>query len=329
MFNTNMQQSAAMFNQKHNRKDITGAGYEDAVNKPFGADQGDRSLKATADFQNELINKVDNLIDYESAMKESLKKSADYLDSINNTLKDAFGPVSRPAAPESGKSGGFFSGVSSWWHGLKEGAATSKAWSGIDVGKFGMSSRQKDVARKIIDESRRQGVDPAVMLDMAMKESSLGENMRGAVVTDGMHKGDRAAGVFQYMTKSSKGWDRMDDDENIRHAVADFKRNLAKFGNKEAAIAAHLTGPGYDEYMHGKLPGVDDGQSSASQYVASIEDLENVFNRKLSAQQQLKKSQTMQANVTGTFVLQDRNGMQIADPVSINTMFPSPVPAGL
>lgn len=328
IFGGTMQRDAALFNMKRNGIDINGKGLEGMVDKPLGTDDGDKALKSSIDLQNEMINKMDNLIQVETDAKESTKKAVDTLDSIDKVLKDAFGPISKQLTPEPGKSGGFFSGVSSWWNGIKSDAATSKAWGGVDFGRLGLSSRQESVAKKIVDESRRQGVDPAVMLAMAMKESSLGENIHGPMMTSGMHKGDRASGVFQYMAKSSLGWDRMNDDENIRHAVADYRRNLSKFGSKEAAIAAHLTGPGYDEYMRGKLPGVSDGQSSAHQYVSAIEDYESVFNRKLSAQH-MQKQQKMQASVNGTFVLQDQRGMQIADPVSINTTFPSPVPAGL
>jgi hypothetical protein len=327
MFNLDMQQSAAYYISKKTGMPLTGISY--GLPKGYGGDPGSDYLSQKTALENKLQDKADFLTPYETAMKEFAGKAIDSLSSIDSVLKDAFGPINQSFAPESSKSGGFFSGVSSWWNGIRSDAATSKAWSGVDFNKLGLSSHQESVAQKIVDESRRQGVDPAVMLGMAMKESSLGENMSGALVTDGMHKGDRAYGVFQYMAKSSKGWNRMDDDENIRHAVADFKRNLSRFGNKEAAIAAHFAGPNYEEYTRGRLPNVGDGQSSASQYVSAIEGYESMFNRKLSAQQMLKKHPPLQASVNGTFVLQDQRGMQIADPVTISTTFPSPVPAGL
>ncbi len=326
MYNLDMQQSAAYFIAQKTGKPITGASY--GLPKGYGGDPGSDYLNQKTALENKLQDKADALTPYEIAMKEFAGKAIDSLSSIDSVLKDAFGPINQSFAPESGKSGGFFSGISSWWNGVKNDAATSKAWSGVDFSKLGLSSHQESVAQKIVDESRRQGVDPAVMLGMAMKESSLGENMKGDLMTSGMHNGDRAAGVFQYTAKSSIGWDRMNEDENIRHAVADFKRNLSRFSNKEAAIAAHFTGPNYEEYTRGRLPNIGDGQSSVSQYVAAIEGYETMFNRKLSAQH-MQKQQKMQASVNGTFVLQDQRGMQIADPVTISTTFPSPIPAGM
>lgn len=113
----------------------------------------------------------------------------------------------------------------------------------------GLSKGQREIRDKIVAEMYRQGgsdEDAAVALGLAFHESKLGASMWGPKIKNprSAHYGDRAYGPFQYMSKTARGWDRYDVDENIRHGVADLLRHKKSKGGYAGALAAHHAGPG-------------------------------------------------------------------------------------
>lgn len=232
---------------------------------------------------------------------------------------------------------------------------------------------------QVVAEAKRQGIpDDKIppLLSLVNHESNFNPKALGPIITKGMHKGDRAAGQFQYMEKSSQGWDRFNNAENITHGVADFKKNLDKFGAVELAIAAHQTGSANKELLAGRIPGTHDGNQSTSDYVSDIMQGASAFSvDKMSGQQrkpdrdqqrkperdqpdknfnfndyvsdimqgassyskdqmpaQQRKPDRAQSdknfNFNGMFTLKDMFGREAAEPVSFNTSFGAPRPAG-
>lgn len=118
----------------------------------------------------------------------------------------------------------------------------------------------------------RQGMTPeqkAAFMAMAEKESGFNPNALGPVIEKGMHKGDRAQGVFQYMgaTAKDKGIDRASTAAQAAQAAKDFKR-IAEQKSIRDAIIAHHAGEG----VTGKgIPNTTDGLTTTEQYVKDIE----------------------------------------------------------
>ena len=187
---------------------------------------------------------------------------------------------------------------------------------------------------QIIAEAKRQGIpDDKIppLLSLVNHESNFNPKALGPIITKGMHKGDRAAGQFQYMEKSSQGWDRFNNAENITHGVADFKKNLDKFGAVELAIAAHQTGSANKELLAGRIPGTHDGNQSTSDYVSDIMQGASSYSKDQMPAQQRKPERDQpdkNFNFNGMFTLKDILGREAAEPVSFNTSFGAPRPAG-
>jgi hypothetical protein len=93
------------------------------------------------------------------------------------------------------------------------------------------------IPNAIIAEAQRQGVDPALALEVASVESNFNQN---AVSTKG------AIGVFQLelATAQQLGVDPTDLMQNIQGGVSYLRMMLAQFGDPTAALAAYNWGPG-------------------------------------------------------------------------------------
>ncbi|MBZ5662745.1 MAG: lytic transglycosylase domain-containing protein [Acidobacteriia bacterium] len=93
------------------------------------------------------------------------------------------------------------------------------------------------IPQLIIAEAQRQGVDPALALEVAQVESGMNQN---AVSARG------AIGVFQLMpdTAAGLGVDPNDLQQNIQGGVSYLRQLLAQFGDPAAALAAYNWGPG-------------------------------------------------------------------------------------
>jgi hypothetical protein len=322
MFGGTLQQNASLFNMVRGRKGISGSSKEFSEllkqyegNKDLGTDY----QRQTAEASNHLQNKMDSLVTIETSSKDLLAGILRHFDPTSSALKK----YDADNAPNATEGGSAVERMVNW----KETNARYQKWRHKDLGN--LTGGQRDIAQQIIEESLRQNVDPKVALGIAMKESSLGANLEGKVMQSGMHKGDRARGVFHYMAKSSRGWDRNNIDENIRRGVSDLKRNYERFGRYDLAAAAHLTGAERPEYERGEFPAASDGMSSAREYARDVMAYADEFDKKLPEGAKATSTKPLQAQVNGTFVLQDSRGRQVADPVNISTSFGSPVPAGL
>jgi hypothetical protein len=211
-----------------------------------------------------------------------------------------------------------------------------------------LSSDQDAVRQKILAEVKRQGgsdEDAAALLGLASVESGFRQSARGPVIDRGMHKGDRAAGVFQYMAKSSTGFNRFDEDQNIAAGVRDFLKNKERLGSAELAVAAHHAGPNHKDLNRGVIPGTADGNMSTRRYVEEVmgraEGERRIVPELLAGESDGKVpaplretaaggggAQQVSLNVGGRFELYDQNGNERAQPI-IQTFFGAPRPAGM
>lgn len=161
----------------------------------------------------------------------------------------------------------------------------------------GLNDNQQYAYDKVIAEAKRQGLnedETNAVLSLVNHESRFKANVQGSVIQKGMHKGDRAYGLFQYMAKSSQGWDRTNIDENIAHGVGDFKKRSRRYGIA-GAIAAHQGGEGVLNHDGTLKHDRSDGNETTSQYVAKILHGANDEKAKLSpkeaAAQNMSKEQ--------------------------------------
>jgi soluble lytic murein transglycosylase-like protein len=92
------------------------------------------------------------------------------------------------------------------------------------------------IPNAIIAEAQRQGVDPALALEVANRESGFSQNAVGA-------KGE--VGVFQLLPSSFPGVNIWDLQTNIATGVGYLAAMLGQFnGDQTAALAAYNWGPG-------------------------------------------------------------------------------------
>jgi membrane-bound lytic murein transglycosylase B len=89
----------------------------------------------------------------------------------------------------------------------------------------------------VVSEAQRQGVDPALALEVASAESSFNP---AAVSSAG------AIGVMQLMpgTANQLGVNPYDAQQNIQGGVSYLRQLLSQFGDPVAAVAAYNCGPG-------------------------------------------------------------------------------------
>lgn len=100
-----------------------------------------------------------------------------------------------------------------------------------------MASKTLTVTELIIAEAQRQGLDPALALEVSQVESGMSQakvSPKGAI------------GVFQLMpsTAAQLGVNPYDLQDNIRGGVMYLLQMLGKFGDPSAALAAYNWGPG-------------------------------------------------------------------------------------
>ena len=149
-----------------------------------------------------------------------------------------------------------------------------KAYNEYGVGKTkaARNASQEDSRSKILAEAEKQGLsskETAAVLSLANHESTFNADAVGPLIEKGSNKGDRAHGLFQYMAKSSVGWNRDNVDENIAHGVSDFKKNAKKYGI-EGAISAHQAGEGVLKKDGSLKYDPSDGNQNTSAYTREI-----------------------------------------------------------
>ncbi len=93
------------------------------------------------------------------------------------------------------------------------------------------------IPQAIIAEAQRQGVDPALALEVAQVESGMNQSRVGS-------QGE--IGVFQLMpdTAAGLGVDPTNLQQNIQGGVSYLRQMLSMFGDPTAALAAYNWGPG-------------------------------------------------------------------------------------
>lgn len=90
------------------------------------------------------------------------------------------------------------------------------------------------VADQIVAEAQRQGVDPALAIELATQESGLNPNV-----------GDGAAGeigIFQILPSTAPGVNLRDLATNIQTGIGILRQLLNVFGDPTAAVAAYNCG---------------------------------------------------------------------------------------
>jgi hypothetical protein len=94
------------------------------------------------------------------------------------------------------------------------------------------------VPQAIIAEAQRQGVDPALALEVAQEESGMNPNVPDSYT--------RAIGIFQLEppTAQQLGVNPRDPMQNIQGGITYLRMMVAQFGDPMAALAAYNGGPG-------------------------------------------------------------------------------------
>ncbi len=99
----------------------------------------------------------------------------------------------------------------------------------------------------IVKHSLEMGLDPALALSIAKKESGFCHNKRSPY---------GAVGVFQLMPATAKkmGYNPYQIQENIKGGIAYYKLMYKMFGSTELALAAYNAGPGNVKKYNGIPP---------------------------------------------------------------------------
>ena len=106
----------------------------------------------------------------------------------------------------------------------------------------------EDVVKEtIVKHSMEMGVDPALALSIAKKESGFRHEIRSS---------HGAVGVFQLMPSTAKrmGYNPYYLSENIKAGLTYYKMMYKMFGSTELALAAYNAGPGNVKRYGGKIP---------------------------------------------------------------------------
>jgi len=106
----------------------------------------------------------------------------------------------------------------------------------------------EDVVKEtIVKHSMEMGVDPALALSIAKKESGFKHELRSP---------HGAVGVFQLMpsTANRMGYNPYYLSENIKAGLTYYKMMYKMFGSTELALAAYNAGPGNVKKFGGSIP---------------------------------------------------------------------------
>lgn len=106
----------------------------------------------------------------------------------------------------------------------------------------------EDVVKEtIVKHSMEMGVDPALALSIAKKESGFKHELKSA---------HGAVGVFQLLPSTAKrmGYNPYYLSENIKAGLTYYKMMYKMFGSTELALAAYNAGPGNVKRFGGQIP---------------------------------------------------------------------------
>ena len=103
------------------------------------------------------------------------------------------------------------------------------------------------VKESIIKHSMEMGVDPALALSIAKKESGFKHELKSQY---------GAVGVFQLLPSTAKkiGYNPYCLNENIKAGLTYYKMMYKMFGSTELALAAYNAGPGNVKRYGGTIP---------------------------------------------------------------------------
>ena len=106
---------------------------------------------------------------------------------------------------------------------------------------------QVTIKELIVKHSVEMGVDPALALSIAKKESNFSQNRKSRY---------GAVGVFQLMPRTAKklGYNPYSLNENIKGGLTYYKQMYKMFGSTELALAAYNAGPGNVKKYNGIPP---------------------------------------------------------------------------
>ena len=106
---------------------------------------------------------------------------------------------------------------------------------------------QVTIKELIVKHSMEMGVDPALALSIAKKESNFSQNRKSRY---------GAVGVFQLMPRTAKklGYNPYSLNENIKGGLTYYKQMYKMFGSTELALAAYNAGPGNVKKYNGIPP---------------------------------------------------------------------------
>lgn len=106
----------------------------------------------------------------------------------------------------------------------------------------------EDVVKEtIVKHSMEMGVDPALALSIAKKESGFKHELKSA---------HGAVGVFQLLPSTAKklGYNPYYLSENVKAGLTYYKMMYKMFGSTELALAAYNAGPGNVKKFGGQIP---------------------------------------------------------------------------
>ena len=103
------------------------------------------------------------------------------------------------------------------------------------------------VKESIVKHSMEMGVDPALALSIAKKESGFKHELKSPY---------GAVGVFQVLPSTAKkiGYNPYYLNENIKAGLTYYKMMYKMFGSTELALAAYNAGPGNVKKYGGNIP---------------------------------------------------------------------------
>lgn len=106
---------------------------------------------------------------------------------------------------------------------------------------------QATIKELIVKHSMEMGIDPALALSIAQKESNFSQNIKSSY---------GAIGVFQLMPRTAKklGFNPYSLNENIKCGLTYYKQMYKMFGSTELALAAYNAGPGNVKKYNGIPP---------------------------------------------------------------------------
>ena len=138
-------------------------------------------------------------------------------------------------------------------------------FTGIDA----RAAINEDVVKEtIVKHSMEMGVDPALALSIAKKESGFKHELRSK---------HGAVGVFQLLpsTANKMGYNPYYLSENIKAGLTYYKMMYKMFGTTELALAAYNAGPGNVKRFGGQIPPYSETRRFVNVIMSDYKDMKN------------------------------------------------------